>query len=124
MFGLDYNLRYFVSTEPVNMNKGINGLFTVIQSRMHRSPINGDVYIFFSANRQSVKLLRWDIDGFLLYYKRLESGTFEVPVYNKSKGSYELSWETINFIMRGVTLRSVQFRSRYRMRQIRAFSGV
>ncbi len=41
--------------------------------------MTGDVFVFFSRNRQSVKLLRWDTDGFLLYQKRLEKGSFEQP---------------------------------------------
>ncbi len=46
------------------------------------SPISGDIFLFFGKNRQSVKILRWDGDGFLLYYKRLEGGSFELPTFN------------------------------------------
>ena len=42
------------------------------------APISGDIFLFFGKNRQSVKILRWDGDGFLLYYKRLEGGSFEL----------------------------------------------
>ncbi len=76
----------------------------------------GDVFVFFSKNRQSVKLLRWDTDGFLLYQKRLERGSFEMPRKNADTGYYELSWETFDFIMSGVSLDSVCFRKRYRSR--------
>ena len=80
------------------------------------SPMAGDVFVFFSKNRQSVKLLNWDTDGFLLYQKRLERGSFETPRKNADMGYYELSWETFSFIMSGVSLDSVRFRKRYRMR--------
>ena len=53
-------------------------------------------------------------DGFLLYQKRLERGSFEMPRKNADTGYYELSWETFSFIMSGVSLESVQFRKRYR----------
>ena len=71
------------------------------------------VRVFFK-NRQSVKLLKWDNDGFLLYQKRLERGSFEMPRKNADTGYYELSWETFSFIMSGISLESVQFRKRYR----------
>lgn len=99
---------------PVNMRKGIDSLFNLIQSESPLSPMSGDVFVFFSKSRQSVKLLRWDTDGFLLYHKRLERGSFEMPRINPTTGYYELSWETISFIMSGVSLNSVRFRKRYR----------
>jgi len=98
------------------MNKGIDSLFNLIQSESPLCPINGDVYIFYGKNRQSLKLLKWDTDGFLLYHKRLERGSFELPGINPSTGYYELSWETFNLIMSGVSLQSVRFRKRYRTR--------
>ncbi|MCQ2073351.1 MAG: IS66 family insertion sequence element accessory protein TnpB [Bacteroidaceae bacterium] len=78
--------------------------------------MSGDVFLFFSKNRQSVKILRWDTDGFLLHHERLERGSFEMPRRNADTGYYELSWETFSFIMGGVSLESVRFRKRYRTR--------
>ena len=67
------------------MNLGIDGLFKIIRSEMKDlSPVSGDIFLFFGKNRQSVKILRWDGDGFLLYYKRLEGGSFELPTLCKS----------------------------------------
>lgn len=110
MFGLESNHRYFVCRESVSMRKGIDSLFNLIVSETSYSPMTGDVYVFFSKNRQSVKLLRWDTDGFVLHRKRLERGTCEPPRRNVDKGCYELSWETFSFIMTGVSLESVRFR--------------
>ena len=86
MFSLEANHRYFMCHHPVNMRKGIDSLFNLIQAESPLSPMSGDAFVFFSKNRQSVKLLRWDTDGFLLYQKRLErlqqatgKYTLEVP---------------------------------------------
>ncbi len=116
MFSLESNCRYFMCQHPVSMRKGIDSLFTLIQSESPLSPMSGDVFVFFSKNRQSVKILRWDTDGFLLYHKRLERGSFEMPRRNADTGYYELPWETFSFIMSGVSLESVSFRKRYRTR--------
>ena len=116
MFGLESGTRYFMCQHPVSMRKGIDSLFNLIVSESPMSPMTGDVFVFFSKNRQSVKLLKWDMDGFLLYQKRLERGSFEMPRKNADTGYYELSWETFSFIMSGISLESVCFRKRYRTR--------
>ena len=114
MFGLENNLRYFLWPEPVNMRKGIDGLFSTIISGSELTPMTGDVFIFFGKNHQTVKLLKWDRDGFLLYHKRLERGTFEVPRKSTTTGKYELSWEAFSLIMSGVSLDKACFRKRFR----------
>ena len=79
------------------------------------SPISGDILLFFGKNRQSVKILRWDGDGFLLYYKRLEGGSFELPTFNPHTGNYEISYQVLSFILNGVSLKSVRLRKRFRI---------
>ena len=70
---------------PVDMRKGINGLYKLVRSEMKMSPLTGCVFIFYGKNHQSIKLLRCDTDGFVLYQKRLEKGTFEIPAEVKDK---------------------------------------
>ncbi len=79
MFSLGPDCRFFLCRHAVNMGKGIDALFNLIRSESPLSPMSGDVFVFFSKDRQRVKLLRWDTDGFLLYQKRLERGSFEMP---------------------------------------------
>lgn len=108
MYGLSERDRYYVCTHPVSMRKGIDGLYSLIKGEFPVSPVGGGVFIFFSKDRRRVKVLKWDLDGFLLYQKRLERGTFAVPRWNAAKGCCELPWETIVFIMRGSTLLSAR----------------
>ena len=64
------------------------GYQRAVQTRALRNEdvaLTGSVFIFYGKNRQSVKLLRWDTDGFVLYQKRLEKGTFEIPAEIKDK---------------------------------------
>lgn len=76
MFGLENNHRYFLWPEPVNMRKNIDGLFNTIISGSILSPMSGDVFIFFGKNRQSVKLLKWDRDGFFTLSQEARKGYF------------------------------------------------
>ena len=64
MFGLNDVMRYYVCQRYVRMNLGINGLYKLVSHEMDLPPLSGAVFIFFSKNRQQVKLLRWDTDGF------------------------------------------------------------
>lgn len=98
------------------MNLGIDGLYKLTRSQMQQlSPISGDAFIFFGKRRNGVKILKWDGDGFLLYYKRLEGGTFELPVFNPNTGYYEISYTALTFILNGVSLKSVRLRKRFRL---------
>ncbi len=76
MFGLNDGMRYYVCQRYVRMNLGDKRPLQVGVAGDGPAPLSGAVFIFFSKNRQQVKLLRWDTDGFTLYQKRLERGTF------------------------------------------------
>ena len=115
MFGLEDSRRYYVCQRYVRMNLGINGLSRMVSNEMRQPLLSGDVFIFFGKNRQMVKLLCWDGDGFLLYQKRLEKGTFELPLFKAGCKAAEMPYRTFSAIMRGVSLKSVRYRSRLRI---------
>lgn len=115
MFGLEDSRRYYVCQHYVRMNLGINGLTRLVSNELNRPPLGGDVFIFFGKSRQMVKLLCWDGDGFLLYQKRLERGTFELPRFKPDQKAAEMPYRTLSAIMRGVSLKSVRYRSRLRI---------
>ncbi len=115
MLGLEESMRYYVCQRYVRMNLGINGLYKLVSQEMQLPPLGGGVFIFFSKNRQQVKLLRWDTDGFVLYQKRLERGTFELPYFNPAKKAYEMPYKTLSAIMSGISLKSLRYRSRLRI---------
>lgn len=112
MFGLNDGMRFYVCQRHVRMNLGINGLYKLVSQEMKLPPLSGAVFIFFNKNRQQVKLLRWDIDGFTLYQKRLERGTFEVPVFDPQKKACQMSYRTLSAIMSGISLQTIRYRKR------------
>ena len=89
MFGLNESTQYYVCQRYVRMNLGINGLYQIVRTEMELPPLGGAVFIFFSKNRQQVKMLRWDGDGFLLYQKRLSVAPLNyhslIPKANNAK---------------------------------------
>ena len=112
MFGLGDGMKYYVCQRYVSMNLGINGLYRLVSQEMRMPPLSGAVFIFFSKNRQSVKILRWDTDGFVLYQKRLERGTFELPLFKPGQKACQMPYKTLSAIMSGICLRSLRYRKR------------
>ena len=115
MFGLEDGRRYYVCQHYVRMNMGINGLSKIVSNELKQPLLGGDVFIFFGKSRQMVKLLCWDGDGFLLYQKRLERGTFELPRFKPGQKAVEMPYRTLSAIMRGVSLKSVRYRNSLRI---------
>ena len=94
------------------MRKGYDGLSGLVRNELGADPLSGDVYVFFSRNRRSVKLLVWDRSGFVIYYKRLEQGTFELPAGGDAKSTV-LRWDELVMILEGITLGSVKRKKRF-----------
>ncbi|WOF87358.1 IS66 family insertion sequence element accessory protein TnpB [Segatella copri] len=112
MFGLNESTQYYVCQRYVRMNMGINGLYQIVRTEMELPPLGGAVFIFFSKNRQQVKLLKWDGDGFLLHQKRLERGTFELPFFDPKNKQCKMPYKTLSAIMSGICLKSMRYRKR------------
>lgn len=113
MFALTSGMTYYLCPRSIDMRKGIYSLYSHVKSEMGRNPLSGEVYLFFGKHRDTVKILHWDRDGFVLYIKKLEQGTFETPCLNPASGSYEMKWSTFVLIMEGVSIRSVKYRKRF-----------
>jgi transposase len=93
------------------MRKGIDSLCGLVRNELGKDPLSGELYIFFCRGRRRVKLLLWEEDGFALYQKRLERGTFEMPEGNTLHQS--ITAEQLNFLLLGVNLKKVSRRARY-----------
>lgn len=77
MFSLSSSQQYFLYSQPTDMRKSFDGLFGLVSSKMGRNSTSGEVFIFIGTRKDAIKLLHWKNGGFVLYYKRLEKGTFE-----------------------------------------------
>jgi len=63
---------------PMDMRRGIDGLAMIVAHHFHSSPQQGGLYIFINRRQDKLKILYWDRNGFCLWYKRLEKGTFKI----------------------------------------------
>lgn len=113
MIGFTSSQRYYLSRQAADMRKSYDGLCGVVRQGLGRDPLRGEVFIFLNRRRTMVKLLVWDRSGFVVWGKRLERGTFELPQSSEAGASIILSWEELVLILEGVSLRSVRHRKRY-----------
>jgi len=113
MMGFTPAQRYYLSREPADMRKSFDGLSGLVRQGMGRDPLSGEVFIFLNRRRTMMKILVWDRSGFVVWSKRLERGTFELPLRLQAGSSVALSWEELVMILEGVRLSSVQRRKRY-----------
>jgi transposase len=109
-----YRVReYFLYSESVDMRKGIDGLVGLVYNELEKDPLTGDLFIFINRSRRKIKMLHWQEDGFAVFYKRLEKGTYEFPAGDISSKSFSIHAEKLLFILQGVKLKSVEKRTRY-----------
>jgi transposase len=117
MFTLSYNHRFQLYSEPTDMRKSFDSLSGLVQNHLEQSPMNGEVFVFINKTRNKIKLLHWSGSGFVLYYKRLESGTFELPRYDIQAGSYELNYSQMVMLIDGICIKNIPQKKQYIMPQ-------
>jgi transposase len=102
------NRRLWLCGEAVDMRKGIDGLLRVIQQRLLREVLTGDVFLFVGRDPRRLKILCWDRDGYWLATKRLSQGRFQVPRAASSTGAasaIELTASEWQLILDGILVR-------------------
>ena len=113
MLTLSSAQRYYFYRYATDMRKSFDGLSGIVRGELGRDPTSGDVFVFVNRRRDRIKLLVWDRTGFVLFYKHLQQGTFELPVFESDAVSRAMHWEDLVLILEGVALQSVRRRKRY-----------
>ncbi len=116
MLALSDTCRYFLYRPAADMRKSFYSLAALVTEQMQGDPLSGDIFIFLSRRRTQIKLLRWERDGFALYTKRLEQGTYELPVPEQGN-PFVITHQELLLILQGICLEQVRYRKRYQ-RQI------
>jgi transposase len=105
----------YLSSRPVDFRKQFDGLCGEVLDFMGRDPQDGSLFVFYNKRRDRMKLLWWQSDGFWLFYKRLEAGTFQIPGNVSGGQSVHLTPDQLQLIISGIDLASVKRRKRYNM---------
>jgi transposase len=112
-------VRVFLCTKPTDMRRGFDGLQGMVREYLGQDPLSGHLFLFLNRRRDRIKILLWERDGWVIWYKRLEAGTFQQldPGASTSRSSgeagIELTTTELALLLTGVDLASAKRRKRY-----------
>jgi len=107
--------KIYFCTAPTDMRKGFDTLAVLVRDVLARDPLSGHLFLFLSRRRDRLKILYWDGDGFALWYKRLEQGTFRLPRAGGDRSAVELKASELAMLLDGIDLRSVKRTKRLKL---------
>lgn len=81
MLSISSEAEIYIYTGHIDMRKSINGIVVLLNDVFDQNPQQGDLFVFTNKQHNKIKILFWDINGFVLYYKRLEKGRFQYSNY-------------------------------------------
>jgi len=113
MLTLPSSVKIFIYTQPADMRCGFNKLSMFAESFMLKDPFSGHLFVFFNKFGDKCKILFWDRTGFVIWYKRLEEGTFERLKSPAGKTSLEVDISKLTWILEGIDLFKARRRKRY-----------
>jgi transposase len=107
MLGIASGLRIFVCREVTDMRRSFEGLSALAKNVIGQDPLSGHLFVFFNRPRNCVKILLWDRSGFVIWYKRLERGTF------REHRAEEIDRGELVCLLEGLDLKEFRRRKRF-----------
>ena len=106
------DVRIFLCTTPTNMCYSFDSLMGRAQEIFNQDPLSGHLFLFVNRNRDRIKILFWDHDGFCIWYKRLERGTFQLLTTTNDEQGIELDYSQLTKLLGGIDLKTGRRRRR------------
>ena len=114
MIGFSNSIRYYLCTKPINIHNSFDGLAGIVRDFMQKTPTSGAVFIFINRPKTHIKMLYWDGDGFVIYYKRLERGRYKAGTTD-CEGGLELKREDVLMLLEGLSIDNFKKNKRYKI---------
>jgi len=108
MLTLPVSVRVYLAAEPVDLRRGHDGLVAIVRSTWKLNPFDGHLFVFLGKRLDRVKILVWDRNGFVLYYKRLSLGRFRMPRIPEGAVRVEMDATTLAMLLDGIDIRYVK----------------
>jgi transposase len=105
--------RIWLCVQPADMRCSFDRLAELAASVTGDDPLSGHLFLFRARGGDRIKILYWDRDGYALWYKRLEEGTFKLPKVESTQRSVQLRASELAMMLDGIDLRSVKRVKRY-----------
>lgn len=105
MFNLNENNQFLISNAPTDMRVGVNAMCGKVRQAVG-DPTDGKVYVFVGKTRKVMKLLHWERGGYVMYYKRLETGRLSPRLFPSDLhiGFREIRWDELVLFIEGISL--------------------
>ena len=120
MIHLPASVRVYLCTSPCDMRRSFDGLHALVTSAMKLDAFAGHLFCFANRRRDRVKILYWDRDGFAVWAKRLEEGTYAMPFEEGDEPRREITAQELGALLSGIDLSVAKRRKRYRRRSVEA----
>jgi transposase len=120
MIHLPASVRVYLCATPCDMRRSFDGLHALVTSVMHLDAFGGHLFVFSNRRRDRVKILYWDRDGFAVWAKRLEEGTYAMPFSDDGEVRHEISAQELGALLSGIDLSQAKRRKRYQRRGVEA----
>lgn len=113
MIHLPASVRVYLCLTACDMRKSFDSLHALVRDHLERDAFAGHLFVFASRRRDRVKILYWDRDGFALWSKRLEAGTYAMPVAGSAERQREITAQELGALLSGIDLQQATRRKRY-----------
>jgi transposase len=111
MFSLPASVKIYLCLEPCDMRRSFDGLSAMAEQVIGVNPLGGHLLVFTNKRADRVKILYWDRDGWALWYKRLEAGTYRFPA--SDGGRKEIAAWELQVVLEGIDLERGRRRKRF-----------
>jgi len=108
MIGLPTSVRVHLAAEPIDLRRGHDGLVALVRSEWKMNPYEGHLFVFLGRRLDRVKILVWDRNGFVLYYKRLSQGRFRMPKIPLGAERIEMDAKMLAMLLDGIDVKYVK----------------
>jgi len=115
MIHLPASVRVYLCLTPCDMRKSFDSLHTLVREHLELDAFAGHLFVFTSRRKDRVKILYWDRDGFAVWSKRLEEGTYAIPLGDGGlERGREITAQELGAVLSGIDLSAATRRKRYR----------
>ena len=114
MIHLPASVRVYLCLTPCDMRKSFDSLQALVREQLELDAFAGHLFVFTSRRKDRVKILYWDRDGFAVWSKRLEEGTYSVPFGDGAERRREITAQELGALLSGIDLSTAKRRKRYR----------
>jgi len=114
MFNLNDSMRYYLYPSTTDIRKGFYTLSGLVHDHMKQNVRSGDVYIFINRHCTSLKALHMENGGLVIYYLKLEEGSFTLPCFDENLQTHPFTWQNLMLMVQGLDPKKYKEKKRWK----------